>query len=513
MQKNLRQSLHHIIASDFSKRKISRLTGYSRNTITRYQSIVRAEKITAVKLESMDDAELEKAFSSKKKYSTNFRAPDFNLVERRLKSTGVTRLQLWEEYVLIEPSTAYSYSQFNALFAVHMAKHDITMRQIHFGGETVHVDFAGKRPCWQDPETGEQNFVEIFVGVLACSNYIFACACPSQKLEDWIEAHIKMFEFFKGVPKEVVPDNLKAAVTTPGLIPTLNKTYVELANFYGFAINPARVRRPQDKGKGEQAVLFVTRWITSVLNRRTFFSIEEINEAIAPLLERINLRPFKRLPGNRQQHYEELDLPLLRGLPNQCFEFGDWVSTQKVDRDYHVRHQSQSYSVPYTLVGQKVELRVSNRMLEVFHLSKRVASHRLSDQSGAWTTLKSHMPETHRRYADRSYSFYLEWAQTVGLSVVNTVKSFFAGENELSHTACRQADQLQTLGKDYTVDALEAACKKAFTLRSVNVTTIHNILKRKTYESDDLGIVQQQLPLHENVRGADYFTVEAMRNA
>jgi len=507
MEKNLRRTVSSIVSTNQSIRKTAKLSGYRRGAVTNFKVIVQDQGITLERIKELNDDELIKVFYPKKSYETKKRQPDWDYIVTRLKARHQTRYQLWEEYRSVDPQTAYGPSHFNSLLRMHLSRVDLTMRQIWYAGETVQVDFAGKRPYWFDQKTGDKRFVELFIGIMACSNYIFVAACPSQKLEDWIDMHIKMLTYFGGVPEEIIPDNLKSAVTKPGKIPLLNESYLDLATYYGFVINPARVARGQDKGKAEQAVLFVTRWITTVLKRRKFFSIEEINLAIAPLLKRLNQRPFKRMPGNRLEQFLELDKPLLKPLPQEDYQFGEWVSTQKVGRDYHIRYNHHAYSVPCQHAGEHVRVRVSRKIVEVYLSGHRIAAHLRSDTPNKYTTDKSHMPASHRSYAERSYGYFLEWASGLGSACADAVKEQFAGKVEDSPVACKACDKLQAFSRTYGNEAFEAACKKALALNSATATSIHNILKSKTYELQVEEPVQQQLPLHHNVRGSDYFTV------
>jgi len=379
------------------------------------------------------------------------------------------------------------------------------MRQIHYAGDCVFVDYAGKTIAWTDPETGEAKNAQVFVGVLGCSNYTFAWASDSQKLEDWITAHVQMFQFFGGVPSTIVPDNLKSAVTSSGVIPQVNKSYSDLAKHYNCIVQPARVYRPQDKSLAELGVLFVTRWITVALKRQRLFSLTEVNEAIMKLLKKLNDRPFKRLQGSRQSQFLELDKPQLQSLPNERFEHAEWVREQKVGRDYHIYVKQHAYSVPYQLVGERVEARVSANTVEILHLNKRIASHIRSHKQGGFTTDRSHMPVSHRKYAERNFNQYKSWADGIGSAAKDAIYSQFAGKDEHSTSACKACDQLQKLERLYGRDKFETACERAKQLASLTVTSIHSILKRSKFDTEDQEPIQAQLPLHHNVRGANYY--------
>ena len=265
---------------------------------------------------------------------------------------------------------------------------------------------------------------------LGCSNYTFVWASKSQRIEDWIDAHIQSFEFFGGVTESIVPDNLKSAVTKPGRDPELNRTYQEMASHYGPVILPARVRKPQDKAKAEAAVLHVSRWILAPLKERTFFNVEEINQAIQMLLPALNSRPFKDLPGSRQSRYEEIDRPALRPLPVKRFEYAEWVTPIKVRDDYHVRVLKHFYSVPFHLTQEQVEARITRSMVEIYHQSKRVAAHIRSYEEGGTTTDKKHMAPQHLGYAEQNLEVYLSWAKRFGPAAQAVVRAQYEGKTQ-----------------------------------------------------------------------------------
>src|SRR5690606_4487685 len=277
--------------------------------------------------------------STQKFADSGKRQPDWPHIHHLMQAKHQTLIQLWEEYRSVQPSDAYCYSQFTYYYRDYVKSIDVSMRQYYRPGEVCFVDFAGKRIPWTDMNTGEMHWAEIFVGVLGYSQLVFAMALRSQKLEDWLAAHQRMLSFYGGVPQLVVPDNLKSAVTTPGKFAEINHSYQELAEHYGFVIEPARVRRPQDKSLAEIGVLLVTRWITVILRRRQFFSVEEINQAMEALLKQLNQRPFKRVEGNRSSRFEDMEQAALMCLPDKSFDIGRWVHQQRVNRDYHVYAQ------------------------------------------------------------------------------------------------------------------------------------------------------------------------------
>ena len=238
------------------------------------------------------------------------------------------------------------------------------------------------------------------MAVLGASNYTYAEALPSQELPHWLGAHVRAFEFMGGAPAILVPDNLKAGVIRAHRYePDLNAAYAELAAHYSCDIIPARPYKPRDKAKVEQGVLVAERWIAAALRNRTFFSLAEANRAIRERLAWLNNRPFKKLPGSRASLFAELDRPALRPLPATPYEYATWKRAA-VSIDYHVEYERHYYSVPYSLVGERVDVRASARTIEVFVRGRRVASHLSSSAVGRHTTEAAHMPESHRRHLE-----------------------------------------------------------------------------------------------------------------
>ncbi len=267
------------------------------------------------------------------------------------------------------------------------------MRQEHRVGEKLFVDYAGQTVPVIDRRSGEIRQAQVFVAVLGASSYTFAEATWSQQLPDWLGSHARCSSFLGGVSEIVVPDNLRSAVSKAHRYePDINPSYRDLAEHYGVAVLPAR--KPRDKAKAEVGVQVVERWILAALLHRQFFSLDELNRAIAVLLERLNARPFKKLPGSRQSAFDTLDRPALRPLPEQPYVYAEWKKA-RVHIDYHVEVDGHYYSVPYQLVKKQLEVRLTARTVECFHANQRVASHLRSLHKGRHSTLTEHMPKSH----------------------------------------------------------------------------------------------------------------------
>ncbi|MEO0995589.1 MAG: IS21 family transposase [Pseudomonadota bacterium] len=330
--------------------------------------------------------------------------PDWPAVHRSLKRKGITLAFVWEDYRAAHPHDGYGYSRFCELYRRWEGRLSPTMRQHHFAGERAFVDYAGntlevtdgttgevRQALRQGPRTNGGQWLS-FVGVLGASNYTFVEASWTQGLPDWIGAHVRMLEFFGGAPGQLVSDNLKAGVTKACFYePKVNRTYADLAAHYDTAILPARRYRPRDKAKVEVGVQLVQCWIVARLRRRQFFSLAELNTAIGELLEAFNGKVTRHLGASRRQPFETLDRPALKALPAAPYEYAEWVE-RKVGLDYHVEVGKHYYSVPHTLLRQKLWARVTARTVEIFHNGEPVAAHVRTSGNRQHTTVPEHIP-------------------------------------------------------------------------------------------------------------------------
>jgi transposase len=432
--------------------------------------------------------------------------PDWLAVHVELRRKGVTLQLLWQEYREVYPN-GYGYSRYCELYRAWAKTLDVTMRFEHKAGETLYVDYAGQTMDVVNPQTGEAMPVQIFVAAQGASNYTFAEATWSQNLYDWIGSHVRALEFFGGVNAVVVPDNTKVAVTSPHRYePDLNKTYLDWAQHYGCAVIPTRSVKPRDKAKVEAAVLGVERWVMAPLRNRTFFSIGELNRALAEQLEAYNTRSFQKLRGSRRSLFEELDRPALRSLPSTRYQLAVWKEA-KVNIDYHIEADKHRYSVPYQLVHKKVDVRSTQTTLEIFFKGKRVATHKHSSHKGGFTTLKEHMPKAHQAYAEWTSERLVRWACKMGGHTEELITQILAGRPH-PQQGFRSCLGILRLGKQYGNERLEAACKRALALKTLNYKSIESILKNGL-DKRPLPEPQSQRPVpeHANVRGPDYYSI------
>lgn len=429
--------------------------------------------------------------------------PDWADVHQELKRKGVTLTLLWDEYKRDHPD-GYQYTQFCEYYRRFAATLRVTMRQHHKAGEKLFVDYAGQTVPINDPTTGEIRYAQVFLAVLGASNFTFAEATWSQQLPDWIGSHIRAFEFIGGVPELLIPDNLKSGVTKPDRYdPDLNPTYRDMAIHYGTAVMPARVRKPRDKAKAEGGVLLAERWILAVLRKRTFFSLEELNVAIRELLIRLNERAFQKLPGSRKSEFERLDKPELKSLPPTRYTLANWM-WMKVKNDYHVDVNQHAYSVSHRLVGEKVEIRLTERIVEVLLHGKRVASHKRSYELGGTTTLREHMPPSHQIYLDWTRDMIMAWAEKAGYETYSLFSTVIE-EREHPYIGYRACMGIVRLEKNYPIERIEAACRRANLIGNTRRDSIKSILD---HGLDRLPVSQKTEPApirHDNIRGPLYY--------
>lgn len=491
-------------AAGKSQRQIAASCSIGQSTVGDYLARARRAGIDAGT--ELDDAALERALYPPKPAlpEASRGLPQWSEVHRELKRKGVTLFLLWEEYKAAHPD-GFQYSWFCQHYRAWAGRVDLVMRQPHRAGETLFVDYAGHTVPVVDRDTGEVRDAQVFVAVLGASNYTYAEATWTQTLPDWVASHQRAFAFIGGVPETVVGDNLKSGVTRPHRYePDLNPTYAEFAAHYGTTLLPTRVAKPRDKAKVEVGVQVVERWVLARLRHQTFFSLDELNRAIAELLVQLNERPFKKLPGCRRELYEQLDRPALAPLPARAYVFATWKKA-RVNIDYHIEFERHYYSVPCQLVRAEVEVRATAQTLEILHRGRRVASHRRSYQPGGYTTVAAHMPRPHREYAEWTPRRLVEWASHTGPATAQLVGDILARRRH-PQQGFRSCLGILRLGKTHGEVHLEAACRRALHIDAASYKSIESILKHRLDEQPLPEPVQPTRALdHDNVRGPDYY--------
>ena len=437
--------------------------------------------------------------------------PDYGYIHKELAKSGVNLTLLWTEYCSTcsaEGNTPYMYSQFCEKYRRWARVTKATMRIKHKPGEVMQVDWAGTTIQYQDSVTGDTYDAYVFAAVLPCSCYAYVEACEDMKSTNWLLCHVHAYEYFGGVTRLLIPDNLKTGVLKNTRYDTiLNKSYHELAEYYETAIVPARVLHPKDKSLAEGTVKFATTWVIAALRNRKFFSFEEVRHAVAEKLEELNRYPFKKREGCRYSAYSDEEKAFMKPLPLTPYEPAVW-STAKVPLDYLISDGKNKYSVPFDLIGEEVDIRLTKEMVEVFFHGSRVASHkRVSKQLRNPVAQPEHMPMEHRKYLSYNADEFIRWSQTVGHYTVSVVEKFLTSgrEPEQGYKSCAS---LTKLGDKYGIDRLEKACERVLNYSSQpSIRNISTILKN----GQDRVPSYQQVPetakpkTHGITRGAAYF--------
>lgn len=457
----------------------------------------------------MTNERLKQLLATHEETPSIYKEPDYEKVHRELAKSGVTLSLLWNEYSAEcreNGDIPFMYTQFCKRYRDYAVIHKATMHIERKPGEQMEVDWAGQTMELTDNVTGAAIPVYIFVATLPYSGYTYVEAFLSRNQENWISAHVNTYRHFGGVTKILIPDNLKTGVDRiEWYTPVINKSYHEMAEHYGTAVIPARVRKPKDKSSVEGAVGGITTWIIAALRNWRFFSLRELNEAILERLCEFNAKPFQRKPGSRLSVFEEYESPALQSLPDKPFELAEW-KVCVVAYNYHISVDKMFYSTPYEYIKQKADVRVTRNTIEIFIGGNRVASHvRKYGHPGQYSSIEAHMPEDHRKYTQWNAERYLSWARAIGENTVIVVKAILASRKieQQSYRACMA---LLKLGDKYTAPRLEAACKRALSYTPApSFKSVQTILATGQDEVEDTQPEQDTSTEFGFTRGSNYY--------
>lgn len=499
-----------VLTTDLSNRQIGRNLDVAYNTVRRYRRRLADEGLVWAAVDALDEQALEERINDgRRRARRTFVEPDWSHVYAEMQRRGVTLTLLHEEYSEGLDNGAMSATEFRRRYSRYQRSRGLVMRQVHRPGECLYLDFSGVRPYLTDSTTGEQTPVELFVAAFGASRKTFVLAVPSQKLPDWIDANAQALAFFGGVPTFLVPDNLKSAVTSHRRRETvvLNPTFAEFAAHNGTTILPARPHRPKDKAHVELAVKIAQRWILARLRNQVFTNLQDLNGAIRKQLDRMNTKPMRSC-GNksRDQLFDELDRPALRALPVEPYTYAEWKIDVRVGQDYHVRWDEQYYSVPYTLISAKVNVKATAKAITVFHRDHRVALHVRSFVPGHISTLPEHQPKSHRAYSQDQPAAILTWAQHAGNAIYAFLNQHI-DKYRRPALSLQAGRGLQRLAREFGEERLEVACERALQLHATSIKTVRSLLERGL-EKAAVGTKaanDESLPAHENVRGPSYY--------
>ena len=462
------------------KQDIAKTCGCSRNTVANVINRAEEKLINWDTASRLNNNELAACLFPGSNEKPVYKIPDWDYIHREMAKSGVTISLLWAEYseqCRQSGDIPYKRSQFYMYYSGFVQKTKATMRITHKPGEIMEVDWAGQAASIRNTDTGKAIKAFIFVAVLPYSGYTYVEAFLSQDQQAWIQGHVNAYGYFGGVARILVPDNLKTGITKHTSHETVvNKTYQEMAEHYRTAVLPARVRSPKDKATVEGNVGIISTWIIAALRNEQFLSLVELNLAIRSRLIEFNTKPFQKKDGSRATIFEEERLFLLP-LPEHPYELAVWkIAT--VQFNYHITVEGGNYSVPYEYIKQKVNVRLTKRLVEVFFSEKRVASHpRLYGRPGQYSTYEEHMPKEHRQYVAWNGERFLNWAGKIG-EHTKTVVQFFLSRNQVEQQGYKTCIALLKLSDTHSAIRLEQACLRAlsFTERP-SLKSIQLILK------------------------------------
>jgi transposase len=491
-----------------SHRAVARSTDVGGGTIG---DVLQRAKVAGLEewsqIEPLDETELERRMYRPAGQIQKTRPlPDWREVHAELRRKGVTLALLHLEYRARHPD-GYEYSQFCEYYTRWSKTQELTMHQVHRAGEKAFVDYAGQKPSIVDRQTGEVIEVELFVAVLGASSYTYAEATMTQRGPDFIASHVRSYQFFEGVSKATICDQLRSGVSHPCRYePGIQHTYEEMARHYNTTILPARPRKPRDKAKVEVGVQQAERWLLAPLRNQTFFSLAELNVRLAELLVALNDREMKEYGASRRQLFERLDRPALQPLPAHPFTYAEWKAVT-LSIDYHVEIDHHYYSAPYTLRGEVLEARFTATTVEIFHRGNRVASHARSFQHHGYTTVPEHMPPSHRAHLEWSPSRFVRWAATVGPRSEALITGILESRQH-PEQGYRSCIGILRLARRYGAARMENAAARALAVGARSYRHVESILRNglDRVPLDDAEPAASRMPRdHENVRGPGYY--------
>jgi len=505
--KKIKEILKLRYITDISLRQISRAVEVPSSTVSDYCKRFKITKYTIDEFLQIDDDKIYQILFPEKKLPNKYKnrpLPDVEYIHKEIAKKGVTFELLWMEYKEENPN-GYGLSQFKEHYYKFKNKIDPTMRQTYIPGHQMFIDYSGLTVAYYDSKTGDAYKAQIFVTVLGHSGCVFVHATPSQKQEYFIKSHILAYEFYEGVAKVMVPDNLKSAIISnnkKGIV--VNESYAELCRHYNCAVEPARPKKPQDKGIVEQAVQGIQRWILAVFRNKTFFSVDEINQAIAPLIDKYNNRVIKFIGKSRYELFEQEEKQYLQSLPANKYIYKE-IKIAVVDISYHVQLLKCFYSVPFKYLKEKVEIKYSITLVEIYHKSKLIATHPRLHKANDKSTLKEHMPKNHEMQHEKmNPGRLLNWAASIGVNTKDFVQKRLDTADYPVNVYKSIIAVLQK-AKIYSNEELDLALSYANTINATTVKSIESILSKKLYMQAVNNTTNSVPMIHENLRGPEYY--------
>jgi Transposase and inactivated derivatives len=490
-------------------KSISRILGMSKNTVKKYLHQVQEQSLDVVSLLTRSNEEVERILSGKEILQKDRLAelqalfPD---ISADLEKTGFTLHYLWCKYKTTHPE-GYQYSQFCYYYQKYRERKNAVMHFEHEPGDKLFLDYAGKKISYVEFGTGEIIECEFFVSVLGYSQYTYAEASPSQQKDDLIESVQNALHYFQGVPRVLVPDNLKSAVTKSNKYdPCLNEDFLDMANHYDCAIMPARSRKPRDKSLVENHVKTLYTRVYAELSTQTYFSLKDLNMAIFTCIEKHNNMLFQGKEYSRKQSFEETEKSTLKALPQESYELKKYTMVS-VMKNSHVqlREDKHYYSIPFRYIGEKVKLSYTSKEVSIYLKGERIAYHLRDRKKYKYTTVKEHLPSQHQFVTEWNPEKFIHWASGISLIVKQYIEGVLS-QNAYPETLYRACVGILTMTKKVEKERLIKACEMGIEMNTYNYGFIDRVLKNGTDKLlSNNKIEKAQLPDHENLRGEDYY--------
>lgn len=501
-----------LYAQGISQRSIAKSCGCSRNTVASVLTQSQQRKIEWNGVHDLTDSDLQNILFPGKIQPYLRKPPDCEYIHREMAKSGVTLSLLWNEYCelcRLSNEIPLKYTQYCNYYRKFAVTTKATMHINRKPGEQTEVDWAGQTATIIDRDSGEIINAYIFVAVLSSSQYAYVEAFLRQDLECWIAAHVNAFRFFGGVTRILTPDNLKTGVDQASwYTPVINKTYHEMAEHYGTAVIPARVRKPRDKPNAEGAVGVISTWVLAALRHQKFFSLSELNESILDKLAIFNSKPFQKKTGSRLSVFLEEEKYALQPLPVSLYELAIW-KIAIVQFNYHITVEKMHYSIPYEYIKHQVDVRITRQVIEVFFNNHRICSHpRLHGREGQYSTVTEHMPDDHQQYTQWNGERFISWAESVGPHTVIAIKAILTS-HKIEQQGYRSCMALLKLADRYSVTRLESACARALSYTPSpsykNISTILKSGQDKLSKPETEIHTNGEADKHGFTRGADYY--------
>jgi len=493
-----------------SIKHIARSLGISKNTVKSYLVKLSMGKLPLSDLLQLDDPVLEANFhiGNPAYKDPRFEHMSNNLAyyAKELKRVGVSRTVLYDEYISGYPA-GYSYSQFCFHLRQQLMAKKPAMHLEHIAGDKLFIDFAGKPMHYINPITGELTACQVFVASLPFSDYCFAMAVASQRVDDFLYALECCLRELGGAPSVLVPDNLKSAVIKADRFePEINRALEDFANHYEITVIPTRPAKPKDKALVENQVKLVYNRVYARLRNRQFFDLESLNQAIREKVSAHNQTRMQQKPYCRQERFLAAEKHLLKPLPKEGFEVKSYAEP-KVAHNNHIYlgKDKHYYSVPYAYVGIKVQVIYTRSLVRIYARGKQIALHIRNFHRAGYSTQKEHLSSHHLHYLERSPDYYIARAKEKSQALYQLTQLIFA-QPQHPEQLYRTCDGLLRLQKTALPEAFDKACELAIEYRNFSYRFVERILKNNMTAHQDTLNSEQPLPQHPNIRGKEYYS-------